>query len=64
MDREGMFKDLIQAGDTAQWYNTCLACTMPWVQFPSIEKTKQNKTPGMVAHDCISSTREAKIGGL
>lgn len=23
-----------ESGDIAQWYNTCLACASPWVQFP------------------------------
>jgi hypothetical protein len=33
---------LLWAGDTAEWYSICLACTMPWVHSPAVQN-KLNK---------------------
>jgi hypothetical protein len=31
------------AVEVAQWKNVCPACAKPWVQFPSITKSKKKK---------------------
>jgi hypothetical protein len=36
-------KKIFGAEEVAQWENVCPACAKPWVQFPSIVKSKQNK---------------------
>jgi hypothetical protein len=35
-------KKIFGAEKVAQWKNICPACAKPWVQFPSIAKSKKN----------------------